>query len=371
MTLNHDAVHQVASMAFSGDARNAFGKDGEDGFRLLLNAVRAFFQAVPPDGLSTVFVFLYRVTGHQDHEIEWTMDPFATSLGTENLPGYRLRVEQASVIVVYVGGDGRYDLVETTTSPPLEALSEESLVFINENGVDRFVIGGRSTTMPQLTTGSRSNFAARTVMELEEALERYRREAAEVSCPILSEVWEGGRVGPRLVFRNRPEATMRRSLGRFLSTAMSGDVSVRQEHNTDETRPVDLVVDWFGVKLRALIEIKWLGKSLTRDSDGTQFTTYGEARAQEGAGQLADYLARERSTDPDVRLRGYLAVFDGRRRNVVDPSTPLTAGDACHFRNSDIVLTRTHAGGGPEMAPLIRYFLEPRASLFSPSGGSV
>ena len=94
-------------------------------------------------------------------------------------------------------------------------------------------------------------------------------------------------------------------------------MSVRQEHNTDETRPVDLVVDWFGVKLRALIEIKWMGKSLTMDSDGTRFTTYGEARAQEGAGQLADYLAREQSTDPNVRLRGYLGglytFLDGRR----------------------------------------------------------
>lgn len=366
VTLNHQAVQKVASMAFSTDARNAFGEEGEACLRVLLNSVRAFFQAVPPDGLPTTFVFVYRVPGHGVDEVEEGMERFATSLGLVDLPGYRRLMEDASVIVIDVRGDGRYDLAATTTTPSLEPLSERSLVFVNEEGAERFVIGGRSRTMPQLATGGRSNFAVRTVADLDDALERYRREAAEVSCPILAEVWEGGRDGPRLVFRNRPEAAMRRSLERFLTTAMSGDVSVRPEHNTDETRPVDLVVDWFGVKLRALIEIKWMGQSLTRDSDGTQFTTYGNARAQDGADQLVDYLDRERSTDPDVGLRGYLAVFDGRRRNIIDPSTPIAANDACHFRNRHVVLKRNYASERRDIAPLIRYFLEPRASLLAP-----
>ena len=353
-------------MAFSTDARNAFGEEGEACLRILLNSVRAFFQAVPPDGLSATFVFVYRVPGYGLDEVENGMERFATSLSLADLPGHRRLMENASVIVIDVVGDGRYDLAAATTPPALEPLSERSLIFVNEEGVERFVIGGRTRKMPQLATGARSNFAVRTVAELDEALERYRRDSADVSCPILASVWEGGRDGPRLVFRNRPEATMRRSLERFLTTAMSGDVSVRPEHNTDETRPVDLVVNWFGVKLRALIEIKWLGKSLTRDSDGTQFTAYGDARAQEGADQLVGYLDRERSTDPEVALRGYLAVFDGRRRNVIDPSTPITANDACHFRNRHVVLTRNYASERRDITPLIRYFLEPRASLFAP-----
>ena len=258
MTLNHHAVQEVASMAFSTDARNAFGGEGEACLRRLLNSIREFFKAVPPDGLSATFVFVYRVPGNYVDEVDDGMERFATSLSLQDLPGYRRLMEDASVIVIDVRVDGRYDLAAATTTPSLKPLSERSIVFVNEEGVERFVIGGTSRLMPQLATGGRSNFAVRTVAELDEALERYRREAAEVSCPILAEVWEGGRDGPRLVFRNRPEATMRRSLERFLTTAMSGDVSVRSEHNTDETRPVDLVVDWFGVKLRALTRLPQL-----------------------------------------------------------------------------------------------------------------
>ena len=221
--------------------------------------------------------------------------------------------------------------------------------------------------MPALTTGAASNFAVATISDLEEALDRYRLEAAEASCPILEEVWIGGRNGHRLIFKNRPEATMRRSLERFLNTRIRGDVSVRPEHNTDESKPVDLIVNWFGSKVRALIEIKWLGDSLTKESDGTQFTTYRDARAQEGANQLVDYMDRERTTDATTALMGYLVVFDGRRNRVASPTTPLSAVDALYYRDRDIVLSRDYSSEREDVAPLVRYFMEPRASHFCTS----
>lgn len=357
-------------MGFSNDAREAFGEEGEACLGRLLDGIRSFFQAVPPDGLSTTFVFVCWVAGTDLDTMDVGREPIATSVGVGNLSGYRHRIEDAPVVVIEVHGDGRYDLAGVTTTPPLEVLSERSLVFINEDGVDRFVIAGRSKTLPSLAVGVRSNYAVPTVSSLDEALESYRQHAANVSCPILAEVWEGGRDGPRLVFCNKPEATMRRSLGWFLSARIEGDVCVRPEHNTDESKPVDLAIDWFGPKQRVLIEVKWLGQSLTRHSDGTQFTSYGASRAGDGADQLADYLDRERSTDPRVALRGYLAVFDGRRRNVVDSCTPIIASDALHFRDEDVILAHKHASGKTGIAALIRYFLEPRRSMFAPPGDS-
>ena len=364
MTLDLEAVRKVASMGFSSDARDAFGEKGEDCLRRLLDSVRVFFQAVPPDGLSTTFVFVYWVGGHGDGMDEG-MTRIATSVEGINLACYRPHLEDASVVVVDVRSDGRYDLGAVTTPPPFKDLSKQSLVFVNEDGVDQFFIGGRSTTLPQLAMGARSNFAVATVSNLEEALESYRQVAAHVSCPILSEVWEQGSNGPRLVFRNKPEATMRRSLGWFLGVRIEGDVSVRPEHNTDESKPVDLVVDWFRSKQRALIEIKWLGYSLTADSDGTQFTSYAASRVREGADQLADYVSRERSTDPSVSLLGYLAVFDGRRRNVIDPTTRIAAADALHYRGKGVPLAPKHASGQTGITALVRFFLEPRQSEFA------
>lgn len=88
------------------------------------------------------------------------------------------------------------------------------------------------------------------------------------------------------------------------------------------------------------------------------------------AGMAVDDLSRrhgvsEQSTDPTAALRGYLTVFDGRRRGVIDAETPLAMENACHYRNQDIVLTRDWADERSDIAPVIRYFLEPRASHFA------
>ncbi len=353
-------------MIFWTDARDVFGENGVACLTSLLNRIREFFQQVPPDQMSTTFIFFYRMQDEGFDEVQDGMERIATALSLESVSGHRRRMEDASAILIDVRNDGRYDLIASMATPSLEPLSQRSLVFVNENGVDRFVIGGRSRTMPPLATGAASNFAVATVADLEEALEKYRQDAADVSCPILADIWVGGRNGHRLVLSNKPEAIMRRSLERFLNTRIRGDVSVRPEHNTDETKPVDLIANWFGSKLRALIEIKWLGDSLTKDSDGTKFTSYRDARAQEGADQLVDYVERERSTDPTVALKGYLVVFDGRRRNVVDPMTPLTSEDALYYRNRNIALTRDYASERTDIAPLVRYFLEPRSSHFAP-----
>ena len=368
--LNHQAIQEAAAMMFWSDARCVFGEDGSSGLQMLLNSIREFFRTIPPDQVSTKFVFVYRMHSGGVRESQSEMERVATAVRVEDLSGHRRRIENASAILILVRDDGRYDLVTPVTVPSLELLSERSLVFVNQGGVDRFIIGGQTRTMPPLVTGAASNFAVATVTDLEEALERYRRDAAEVSCPILAEIWMGGRSGHRLVFRNRPEAVMRRSLELFLNTRIRGDVSVRSEYNTDETRPVDLIVNWFGSKIRALIEIKWLGDSLTKDSDGTQFTSYRNARAQDGADQLVDYIDRERSTDSSAALKGYLVVFDGRRRKVTSPTTPVTSEDALYYRDKDVVLSRDYASERTDIAPIVRYFLEPRPSLFAPPGHS-
>ena len=368
MALKLEAVTNVVeSMKFSADARDVFGEEGGICLGRLLNGVREFFSVVPPDGLSTTFVFVCWLEGDGLDPLRDGVDVIATSIEVGNVPGYRRHIEDSPVVMVGVRGGNQFDLGLGSGTPSLEELSERALVFVNAGGVDRFVIGGRSTTMPALAVGVHSNFAVPTVASLDEALERYRREAANVACPILAQAWEGGRDGPRLVFANKPESKMRESLGWFLRVRMEEDVCVRPEHNTDDSRPVDLSVDWFGRKQRALIEVKWLGQSLTAKSDGTVFTKFSASRAGEGADQLADYLDRERSTDSGTGLTGYLAVFDGRRRNVVDASTPIALADAEHYRNDEVDLPQKHADGVTGIAGLIRYFLEPRLSQLASS----
>ena len=366
MLLDQEAVQRAAAMIFWSDVREVFGEDGVASLKKMLNSIREFFRVIPPDQVSTTFVFSCRIRASGTNEIGQSMDRFATALSRDNLFGHRRRMENASAILIDVRSDGRYDLAASAEIPSLQAMSYESIVFINQDGKDWFYFGGKSKSMPVLATGAVSNFATATVGDLEEALEKYRQVAAEVSCPILEHVWIGGRSGHRLVFVNKPEATMRRSLEWFLNTSIAGDVSVRPEHNTDETKPVDLIVNWFGSKMRALIEIKWLGDSLSSGSDETKFTSYRDARAQEGVNQLADYLDREQSTDPTSALKGYLVVFDGRRRNVISPTQAVVAEDALYYRDREVSLTRDLSMEYTDIETVIRYFMEPRKSLFAP-----
>ena len=371
MNLDTEAVKRTAEMMYVTDARDIFGDEGSESLTMLLDGVRAFFKRIPPDEINATLIFVGVVEESGDKK-----SPLASvggeirTISVEDLPVHRLSFKASNVITVHVRSHDTFDIVLAKTPPSVVDLATDAIVLVNESGTDSFYIGDRHREMPKLAPGAASNFASPTINDLNEALERYRRDAAHVTCPILAEIWEGGRDGPRLVFKNKPESTMRRSLAHFLSTRLRGDVSVRQEHNTDETKPVDLVVNWFGTKMRALIEIKWLGASISasQNKDGSwNLTRYTDGRAQDGADQLVDYLDREATTDPSVLIKGYLVVFDGRRRGIKSPASRIKRASGEYYRDRSIKLSRDYAEERGDIAPLVRYFLEPRSSAFAPA----
>ncbi len=81
-------------------------------------------------------------------------------------------------------------------------------------------------------------------------------------------------------------------------------------------------------------------------------------RAREDSRQLATYLDLYHVETPDEEARGYLVVFDARRRRLSLPSTVLPAADATHFRHGEVpyeddVISR------PDFEYPIRFFCEP------------
>lgn len=212
-----------------------------------------------------------------------------------------------------------------------------------------------------------SNFANATLNSLEEAFSRYKEFALETKCRILANVWEGGVDGPRLVLVNRPESIMRDSLIQALQLVLR-DANARPEHNTDETKPVDIRVEWFASGAAALIEVKWLGRSTAVPRKPTReitYTDYGRPRAQEGADQLADYLDREVRHTASTATRGYLVVFDARRKNILGAADPLSPADATHFASDVLEYDPEHAKSRDDFAPPVRFFLNPRKSHFA------
>jgi hypothetical protein len=227
-------------------------------------------------------------------------------------------------------------------------------------------MGAKAAFRRRLPSILASVFCNPTLDSLSAALDRYADFARETSCHILATTWEGGADGPRLVLVNKPEAIMRRSLAQALNL-MLRDANVRPEQNTDESKPVDIRVEWFASGASALIEIKWLGRSTAKSrisTDHVTYTEYDEPRARSGARQLADYMDRQIRNSNATAPRGYLVVFDARRKNVAGFNDPLTQSDAMFYENTVIAYDPDYAAIRPDFDNPVRFYLKPRRSHF-------
>ncbi|MFE7968003.1 hypothetical protein ACFU0X_34050 [Streptomyces cellulosae] len=193
-------------------------------------------------------------------------------------------------------------------------------------------------------------------IDLRESLVRYGEISVKTAqCEIFRDTW---RQEARISFRNKPEATMRRSLQQYLRASLRdhGPIEVMPEQNVDETHPVDIKVTWTNSNRVALIEIKWLG--LSHDELTGRTTPYTQSRAKQGAKQLAEYLDSYHEHSPDQEARGYLAVFDGRRQGISPETTSINKSNGMHFAHREIeyqeeILKRE------DFEDPVRFFCEP------------
>jgi hypothetical protein len=181
---------------------------------------------------------------------------------------------------------------------------------------------------------SPSYFGIPYFLDLKKSLEQYGETwVKESQCEIFAAAWLDSH---RILFGPRPEFRMRRSLQRYLRSGLREQtgVAIMPEQNINETRPVDIKVTWSSNRV-ALIEIKWLGKS-ARPGEPRATQQHGERRAREGAAQLADYLNLYHKELPHEEARGYLAVFDARRRGVVLPIDDVSRVNGSYYKYREI-----------------------------------
>jgi hypothetical protein len=211
---------------------------------------------------------------------------------------------------------------------------------------------------------ARSQFSVPTFSNLREALQRYAREnVRESTCYVFRKIWKDEN---RLFLITLPESLMRDSLMQFLNNRMGGDHDVWPEQKVNERHPVDIRVQpRFQTNRLMLIEIKWMGDCA--NSEGRVTWQPRDARAQEGATQLAEYLDEQRRTAPSHVIQGYYVIIDARRRNLpenaVNPGT-ITQADGLYYEGRDVAfdpaphLTRNPA----DFDPPYRMFARPVCS---------
>jgi hypothetical protein len=353
-------------MAYLTHVREAFGSEGAGGIVELLDVVKLIFQRCPPESLQGTLTILKGIGASPHAPVLGALGSLTSSPTIETLGKVLAAGANSPHILVEMSPDGSFRSLFSITAADLPSLAQTALVYHFEADVDQIFAGKYSDVVPKVSPILKSNFSTPTLSSLEEALKRYADFVLETRCRILAKVWEGGVDGPRLVLTNRPESHMRDSLVQALELVLR-DASVRPEQNTDETKPVDIRVEWFGSGSSALIEVKWLGRSTALSRTGgaePTYTEYGPPRAQSGADQLADYMDREVRHSNATSPRGYLVVFDARRRNVKGHSDPLSADDAMHFAKSDLVYKPDHSKTRGDFSAPARFFLNPRASFF-------
>jgi hypothetical protein len=344
-----DVMRAIAADLFVGDVEKLYGAAGSAALRQLLVGVHVAHRHLAfeliKDGV-TLFAQL---------------DPSNTQLplegGVEIAPvDLPARVQQAAILQVMPNGRLRFwpRSVENFVE-----LAEVAVVYHYREG-DFFFLDGSLVQVPN-PLGFPSVFAIPTFVDLDRALEYYATALARYStCRILQTCWHDR---PRLILTNKPESIMRESLAQFLrSTLRSHElVEVREEQNVDESHPVDIKITWSQSNRIAIMEVKWLGYSV--NNEGTRLSTvYREPRALEGALQLADYLEANVQRAPRHITRGYLVVFDVRRRGIRGDQVEqdVSREDAIYYANAEIEYDPRFDLIRMDFAQPVRFYLAPR-----------
>lgn len=264
------------------------------------------------------------------------------------LSGSQLTIEVRENLDLYVSSE---------FIPDIDIIKPYAIIYQWENFEE--VILGKTEQRPlRKNPYYDSYFAIRTYKKLEEALEDYKVRFARVSsCPCLKDVWFNNK---KIYFKSGPEELMRDSLLHFLYGQIR-DAEVRPEQNMDSSHPVDIKITWSFTNRLAIIEIKWLGRSLNHSGDSiTQ--NYTQARAVSGAEQLKDYLDSNKSFAPDKITIGYLVVFDGRRRSTDPIIDSISQNNADHYKNREIKYNPDYSITKADFAKPVRFFMEAKST---------
>lgn len=348
MSLNLDLMKEVAHDLYVATVVQQHGDLGAAALKALLSALRLLYQHIEPESITERLV-VFKALSDDEHPL--TNEDALTVQRPEAL------VQHArGSLVIQVLDNGEF-LLWKTVPTSLAALAQVAVVYEYKNRSEYFLAKSERKAVAKLDAAYPSMFAVPTFSSLRAALDCYRTVMARVStCEILAAAWADD---ARLFWKAKPEATMRKSLTQFLMCTLRG-AEVRPEQIVDETHPVDIKVTWTFTNRLALIEIKWMGDS--KDENGKVTTKYRDSRALDGAKQLADYLDANRIRAPQHETRGYLTVFDARRRALGADASTTTLDDGLHYDNEEIVFDPKFHEKRTDFEEPVRFFIEPKCA---------
>jgi hypothetical protein len=261
-----------------------------------------------------------------------------------------------SSLMVEIREDGTA-FVWSSLPSEIQAIIEAGIVYRLVQSTETFATNGLVTPVIKVIEDSVSQFFINYFTDLRQALIAYRDSMARTSkCHLLREAWVDEN---RLFFVHKPEFRLRKSLHNYLYAYLRHDeIDLREEQNVDDSDPVDIKIVWRMENRSAIIEVKWIGKSLNKHL-GKITADYFDSRARSGAKQLAEYLEKHRQEAAKEDTRGYLVVFDCRRYGLKATSTAVTKVKGLRYQNQEIEYKPEYHKTRDDFDEPIRMFLEP------------
>lgn len=241
--------------------------------------------------------------------------------------------------------------------PEVGSAIQTGIVYSLSQSVETFSIKGTSVAVPKVIEDAVSQFLLNHFTDLKRALRAYRDSMARTSkCHLLREAWADDN---RLWFDTEPEYRLRKALHNYLYSFLRfDDIDLREEQNVDDSHPVDIKILWRMENRTAIIEVKWIGKSIRLETKKIT-ATYGDARARTGAKQLAGYLEKHRQEAAKEDTRGYLVVFDCRRKRLETSATGIERAEGLYYKDREIRYHPEFHKRRQDFEEPLRMFLEP------------
>lgn len=340
---------EIAQNQFLLMSINEFGDDAHNAVPFLTDNITEIYKHLDYNSFENVIICI----GMNEDDVLCDYDSnIIKEINSINL----FATQAGNKILIEVQRCGKYRII-IDADININLIAGKSIVYsyVKKTDEELFYIKDKISKLPAIP-GADTYFSIQTFKKLEDALEQYAIKRVLYSeCPFLKSAWL---TDDKIFFKPKPEAILRDSLTDFLKITFRAEV--RPEQIVDTSHPVDIKITWSTVNRVALIEIKWLGKSLSAIGADKFSSNYTDARAREGAQQLSEYLDANKIQIPDKKTKGYLVVFDARRKGTNTNTGSIDAEKGYHYRNTEIAYNPKYDELRKDFAKPVRLFMEPK-----------
>lgn len=337
-----ELVIKLLQQQFVVKIDDKYGSEAINDFKLCVFQLKQLYKSIDIAQYSTIIAFVGDYPNYR---------PKSRMMKMENI--HNVATEQ---LVLNFTNEDNILVVQDESFDPV-ALSETTFVYKwdkNDKNADQFYVKRELISFSEEGTPCEGSvFAVRTYNDLDEAMISYRDTIA-ISCKGKS--LQESMTPSHLFFYPAPEDKLQEELYLFLTYRLR-NCTVNREHNVDGSHPVDIIVTWHGTNHIAIIEIKWMGKSL--NDKGEIGVSYYDSRAIEGAEQLVNYIDNNTDSFPHNVTVGYLAVFDLRRHSNTDSKADkIQRVNADYYKEREINFTTQYELNRTDFKKPYRFFIK-------------